>query len=46
MNTECPNCQSENAYFDGVKFVCPDCDYEWDDDLTIQESDDNDIDDD
>jgi protein PhnA len=26
----CPNCNEENAYFDGVVFVCPDCDYQWD----------------
>ena len=27
---ECPNCGNENAYCDGVRYVCPDCDYEWD----------------
>lgn len=34
MPVQCPNpkCQSENAYFDGVRYVCPDCDYEWGDD--------------
>ena len=25
----CPKCHMENAYFNGVIFVCPDCDYEW-----------------
>jgi hypothetical protein len=25
----CPRCGEENAYFDGVMFVCPDCDYRW-----------------
>ena len=25
----CPRCGMENAYFDGVVFICPDCDYEW-----------------
>jgi hypothetical protein len=27
----CPKCQMENAYFNGVVFECPDCDYEWSD---------------
>lgn len=26
----CPKCTMENAYCDGTKFVCPDCDFEWD----------------
>ncbi|HVU94839.1 MAG TPA: hypothetical protein VHE34_06420 [Puia sp.] len=25
----CPACEMENAYFDGVVFVCPDCDHKW-----------------
>ena len=25
----CPSCDMDNAYFDGVVYVCPDCDYEW-----------------
>ena len=25
----CPVCHRENAYFDGVVFVCPDCGHEW-----------------
>ncbi|MDE6556223.1 MAG: hypothetical protein K2K55_04585 [Duncaniella sp.] len=29
MNTECPNCGMENAYFDGVEYVCPDCGHTW-----------------
>lgn len=41
FNTECPKCQSENAYFDGVRFCCPDCDYEWDDDVTVPSDEDN-----
>ncbi|TAG85690.1 MAG: hypothetical protein EAZ20_14455 [Bacteroidetes bacterium] len=28
-NVECPECLSEGAYFDGLCFVCPNCDYEW-----------------
>lgn len=29
LNTECPNCLEENAYFNGVEYECPDCDYTW-----------------
>ncbi len=29
MNTECPVCGSEDAYHDGVQYVCPNCDHEW-----------------
>jgi protein PhnA len=25
----CPKCSSENAYFDGTLFNCPDCAHEW-----------------
>jgi len=25
----CPNCDSEFAYHDGVQYACPDCDHEW-----------------
>lgn len=25
----CPQCSSENVYFDGTLHVCPDCSYEW-----------------
>ncbi|ADP69843.1 alkylphosphonate utilization operon protein PhnA [Rhodomicrobium vannielii ATCC 17100] len=25
----CPKCQSENAYFDGNLWVCPECFHEW-----------------
>lgn len=24
----CPKCQSENIYFDGSMYICPDCGYE------------------
>lgn len=44
MNTECLNCENSNAYFDGARFVCPDCGYEWDFDGLPNEFDD-DIDD-
>ena len=26
---ECIFCLNENAYFDGVNYVCPDCGREW-----------------
>jgi hypothetical protein len=28
---DCPRCGSENAYFNGVAYECPECDFEWDD---------------
>ncbi|MDR2447879.1 MAG: hypothetical protein LBD58_11445 [Treponema sp.] len=29
--TICPNCGQEGAYFNGINYECPDCDYEWSD---------------
>jgi hypothetical protein len=29
MEVNCPKCFNDNAYFDGIKYSCPDCDYEW-----------------
>ena len=29
MVVECPYCGSEDAYHDGVSYVCPDCDGRW-----------------
>ena len=29
MTTECPFCGMDNAYCDGVEYVCPDCDSTW-----------------
>mgnify|MGYP001234825327 CR=1 FL=1 len=26
----CINCEGESAYFNGVNFECPECDFEWD----------------
>jgi len=26
---ECPNCGMDNAYCDGVEYVCPDCGHVW-----------------
>ena len=36
----CPQCQSEYTYQDGVLFVCPECGYEWsgDADSSLDES--------
>ena len=42
LNIDCPNCECEDAYHNGVEFECPNCDYTWgaleesdfDDDLT------------
>ncbi len=28
--TICPACGSENIYFDGIMYICPDCNYETD----------------
>ncbi|MBC7467431.1 MAG: alkylphosphonate utilization protein [Bdellovibrio sp.] len=27
--TNCPKCNSENIYQDGLLWVCPECSYEW-----------------
>lgn len=27
--TQCPVCKSENIYFDGNLWVCPECSHEW-----------------
>ncbi|MGL5683500.1 MAG: zinc ribbon domain-containing protein YjdM [Marinifilaceae bacterium] len=27
--SNCPKCNMDNTYFDGVMNVCPDCGYEW-----------------
>lgn len=29
MTTECPFCGLDNAYCDGVEYVCPDCEGTW-----------------
>lgn len=29
LNTECPKCHCEDAFFNGVCYECPNCDYEW-----------------
>lgn len=30
LTTGCEKCDKENAYFDGYRWVCPDCGHEWD----------------
>ncbi len=30
MTIECPFCGMENAYCNGVEYVCPDCGKRWD----------------
>lgn len=39
---ECIFCLNENAYFDGVNYVCPDCGREWPCDEIADDDDDND----
>lgn len=31
MEIQCPKCFSEEAYFNGVEYECPDCGYTWSD---------------
>lgn len=35
----CPKCNSEYTYEDGINYVCPECAYEWSSEETEQESD-------
>lgn len=48
MTTECPFCDMDNAYCNGVEYVCPDCDATWSCDEIPNDDDweDNDEDDD
>jgi protein PhnA len=39
LNTECPKCKSESAYHNGICYECPDCGYEWNDDLDFEAGD-------
>ena len=41
MEVECIFCLNENAYFDGVNYVCPDCGREWPCDEIADDDDDN-----
>jgi uncharacterized Zn ribbon protein len=29
LNTDCPNCLSEDAHHDGLGYVCSDCGHTW-----------------
>ena len=29
MGAICPNCESENVYYDRGEYVCMDCDFVW-----------------
>lgn len=29
QQTNCPKCKSENIYFDGNLWICPECSHEW-----------------
>lgn len=40
-NQQCPKCNSENIYSDGVAWNCPDCFHEWTE-QEAQDSEDND----
>ena len=37
----CPNCTNENAFFNGLCFECPECDYEWSSDVDFEDEEDN-----
>lgn len=41
MEVGCIFCLNENAYFDGVNYVCPDCGREWPCDEIADDDDDN-----
>lgn len=43
MNIECPNCGSENAYYNGVEYECPDCDYTFSDEMCFDDDGDEDL---
>lgn len=38
MSLICPQCQSPYAYFDGQLNICPECAYEWDDNVASADS--------
>ena len=37
MNTECPKCGAEDAFFNGECYECPCCDHEWEADVEFEE---------
>jgi protein PhnA len=36
---QCPECNSEYTYEDGVNFICPECAHEWNNDAVIEPTD-------
>lgn len=34
----CPKCKMDNGYFDGMLHICPDCNYEWNNDHIEEDS--------
>lgn len=38
MTDTCPKCNSENVYFDGSLWICPDCAHEWIQEETADET--------
>jgi protein PhnA len=36
--THCPTCKSENIYFDGNLWTCPECNFEWSESDLTKES--------
>jgi len=40
---DCPECGDEGAFFNGVTYECPNCGYEWDDDVETEMDDDSNI---
>ena len=34
---DCPKCHSENTYFDGSLWICPECSHEWNNDVLAAE---------
>lgn len=34
----CPKCQSEHTYQDGIMYICPECAYEWDPNMVISDN--------
>lgn len=35
MEVECPQCESDQAYHNGVSYECPDCNHQWSDGVDL-----------
>ena len=44
MEIECPNCFYEQCYWENRHYVCPDCGYEWPDDMIYDDDEEEDDD--